>query len=430
MARKTTALSDTEIKRAKPTSKEYSLGDGNGLLLRIKPNGSKLWIFNYIHPHNRKRANIGLGSYPILSLAKAREIRQQYRSLLIEQIDPGQHRAEQTQQSKDAHELTLERIADKWFDVKKGSVSKDYAEDVYRSLRLHIFPRLGSKPLHLLKATQAIEVLKPIAAKGSMETVKRLCQRLNEVMVFALNSGLIESNPISGIGKAFIPPAKKLMPSIAPDKLPELMNKVANASIRRATRCLIEWQLHTMTRPSEAAGARWSEIDYEKLLWIIPAERMKKKLEHSIPLAPQALALLEIMRPISGNREYIFPSDKNPRKHTNSQTANMALKRMGYGGTLVAHGMRSLASTTLNEEGFDSDLIESALAHVGTNEVRAAYNRAKYIERRRPMMKWWSDHIEKASQGSYSLAVNVLLVKDAQREYVAESSNRFAHSTE
>ena len=404
MARKTTALSDTEIKRAKARDKEYSLADGDGLLLRIKPNGSRLWIFNYTRPHSKKRANIGLGPYPTLSLAKAREIRQQFRTLLIEKIDPSDYRTEQSQQSQDAHALTFERVAEKWFEVKKASISKDYADDVYRSLKLHVFPEIGSKPIHLLKARPAIDLLSPIAAKGTMETVKRLCQRLNEIMEFAVNAGYIESNPLSGISKAFIPPEKKLMPSIKPDKLPELMSKIANASIKRTTRCLIEWQLHTMLRPSEAAGAKWSEIDRENLLWSIPAERMKKKKQHKVPLTAQMLALLEIMAPISANREHIFPADRNPRTHTNSQTANMAIKRMGYGGILVAHGLRSIASTTLNEEGFNSDLIESALAHKIKDKVAAAYNRAEYLERRRPMMEWWSSHIEKASQGSLSLA--------------------------
>ena len=407
MARKTTALSDTEIKRAKARDKEYSLADGDGLLLRIKPNGSKLWIFNYTRPHTKKRANIGLGPYPALSLAKARDARKQYRSLLIDDIDPSEHRTEQLQQSQDAHALTLERVAAKWFEVKKASVTEAYSEDIYRSLQLHIYPHLGSKPLHLLKATQAIDVLKPIAAKGSMETVKRLCQRLNEIMVFAVNTGIVESNPLAGIGKAFIPPVKVPMASIPPDKLPELMRKIANASIKRTTRCLIEWQLHTMTRPSEAAGAKWSEIDREKQLWIIPAERMKKRKQHSIPLTPQTLALLEIMAPISANREHIFPADRNPRTHTDFQTANMAIKRMGYGGTLVSHGLRSLASTTLNEKGFDSDVIEAALAHVGSDKVRVAYNRAEYIVKRREMMKWWSEHIEKASQGSLSVSASL-----------------------
>jgi integrase len=147
----------------------------------------------------------------------------------------------------------------------------------------------------------------------------------------------------------------------------------------------------------EAAAAKWSEVNFDDGLWIIPAERMKMRKEHKVPLTKQTLHLLELMKPVSGHREYIFPADRNPRSHTNAQTANAALKRMGLEGALVAHGMRALASTILNEQGFDPDLIETALAHVEKNEVRRAYNRAQYIDRRREIMDWWSQHIAKAS---------------------------------
>jgi integrase len=156
---------------------------------------------------------------------------------------------------------------------------------------------------------------------------------------------------------------------------------------------MIEWQLHTMSRPSETAGARWEEIDLEAKLWNIPAERMKMKRPHTIPLSPQILELLEIIRPHSGESEFLFPSDMKKGQHRNTQTANMALKRMGYGGRLVAHGLRALASTTLNEHEFNPDVIEAALAHTDKNEIRAAYNRAQYLEKRRVMMCWWSDEI-------------------------------------
>lgn len=158
-----------------------------------------------------------------------------------------------------------------------------------------------------------------------------------------------------------------------------------------------------MTRPAEAAAARWDEIDWDNALWIIPAERTKKRREHRIPLTEQMLAILEVIKPISGHRDFIFPSDRDPQKPCNSQTANMALKRMGFADRLVSHGLRSLASTTLNEQGFDADLIESALAHVDDNQVRSAYNRTGYLERRRPMMSWWSGHIEQAAKGSLSV---------------------------
>ncbi|MGR5537067.1 tyrosine-type recombinase/integrase, partial [Vibrio campbellii] len=153
----------------------------------------------------------------------------------------------------------------------------------------------------------------------------------------------------------------------------------------------------------EASGACWDEIDLDEKVWVIPAERMKKRRDHRIPLTEQALELLEVMRPISGNRVYVFPSDRDPKKPCNSQTANMALKRMGFAGRLVSHGLRSLASTTLNEQGFEADLIEAALAHVDDNQVRSAYNRTDYLERRRPMMYWWSGYIEESAKGSLSV---------------------------
>ena len=254
-----------------------------------------------------------------------------------------------------------------------------------------------------ITAIKTIEVIQPIAAKGSLETVKRLCQRLNEVMVYSVNTGIIEQNPLAGIKEAFKTPVKQHLPTLKPEQLPTLMMALAVASIKITTRCLIEWQLHTMVRPGEAAGARWDEIDFENALWNIPGERMKRKKPHTVPLTEQSLTLLEVMKDLSHNSEFIFPSDRDPRKATHSQTANSALKRMGFHKQLVAHGLRSLASTILNEQGFDPDVIEAALAHVGKNEVRNAYNRAEYVERRKPVMLWWSEYVDKAATGNMSL---------------------------
>lgn len=199
-----------------------------------------------------------------------------------------------------------------------------------------------------------------------------------------LNSAPILANPLSGTRAVFKKPKKQNMAALRPEELPKLMVAIANASIKR-TRCLIEWQLHTMTRTAEAATTYWADIDLDKKTWTIPAERMKKRRAHVIPLTEHALALLETIKPYSGHREYVFPADRDPRDHCNSQTANMALKRMGFEGRLVSHSMRSMASTILNEQGWDPELIEVALAHVDKYEVRSACNRADYIERRRPM---------------------------------------------
>jgi len=404
MARTTKPLTNTEVKQAKTKVKEFNLSDGDGLSLKVKPNGSKLWFFNYYRPHSKKRANLSFGSFPEVSLAQARSKRLDARGLLANDIDPQEHRDEQKRTNSIAHANTLEHIASKWLHVKKATVSKDHAEDSWRSLELHIFPDLGKIPIHKISAVKTIETIQPIAAKGSLETVKRLCQRLNEVMVYAVNAGIIDSNPLAGISKAFQNPIKKHLPALKPDDLPLFMAALSKASIKLTTRCLIEWQLHTMIRPSEAAGSRWEEVDLDNQIWSIPANRMKNKKPHTVPLTEQAISLLEIMKPISSRSEFIFPSDRNLRKHTNSQTANTAIKRMGFDKQLVAHGLRSIASTALNEEGFDPDIIEAALAHTGKNEVRKAYNRATYLERRSPMMQWWSEHIEKAATGNMSLS--------------------------
>jgi len=400
MPRVTTPLTDTQIKQAKPKAKEYNLVDGAGLALRIKPHGSKLWIFNYYRPFSRKRANLSIGSYPAVSLADARKKRETYRELLAQEIDPKEHIDSLKRKNIEAHQNTLEHVAAQWLEVKKSNISADHAKDTWRSFELHIFPDLANVPIHKIKAKNTIAVIQPIAKKGSLETVKRVCQRLNEVMDYAVNSGIIDTNPLSKIYRAFGSPEKKNMPTIKPEQLPEFMKAISRASIKTATRNLIEWQLHTMVRPGEAVKARWSEIDWDTKLWNVPVETMKKKRPHSVPLSPQALAILEEMKPISGKREFVFPGDRNPKTHANASTANMAIKRMGYGGVLVAHGLRALASTVLNEHGFDPDVIEAALAHVDKNEVRAAYNRAEYLERRKKLMWWWSNYLEKASTGN------------------------------
>lgn len=404
MARTTKPLSDTEVKLAKPKAKEYNLADGSGLYLRVKTNGTKLWLFNYSRPYTRRRANISLGQYPSLSLANARKARQGYLELLAQNIDPKHHRIKLHEETKEALETTLLTVAKEWFEKKKTQVSSDYAIDIWRSLENHIFPSLGSTPIHLLRPKMVIDCLRPLEAKGVLETVKRLCQRVNEIMVYAANTGVIELNPLANITDAFDAPTPTNFPTIKPERLPELMRSIAVARIKLVTRCLLEWQLHNLSRPVEAAKLEWTEVDFAQKLWTIPAEKMKRTREHIVPLSRQSLLLLEIMKPVSSHRRYVFPGDRNPNKHANSQSANTALKRMGYAGELVSHGLRSLASTTLNEEGFDKDLVEICLSHVDEDKVRAAYNKAEYIKRRREILQWWSDHIEKSAVGNLSLS--------------------------
>ncbi|NTS75697.1 tyrosine-type recombinase/integrase [Catenovulum sp. SM1970] len=393
MPKTVTPLNDQQVKNAKAGDKEYNLSDGGGLALKVKPNGSKLWIFTYQRPFTKKRANLSFGVYPDVTLAKARKRRTDARALLVDDIDPQAHRDEHQQTEKQKLANSLKTVAEKWFAIKQTEIKEKTARDIKRILKLHVYPQLADVPISKLTAPLVIDVIQPVANKGNFETVKRICQRLNNIMVYALNTGIITHNPLSGISHAFEAPKVESMPSIKPDELPQFMDDLKYASIKPLTRLLIEFQLHTMTRPNEAAKAKWSEIDFDNKLWVIPAERMKMKREHVIPLSEAVLALLERIKPMSSHRDYIFPSYNEPRKPVNESTANMALKRMGYKNRLVAHGLRSLASTTLNEQGFEPDVIEAALAHVDKNEVRRAYNRADYLERRRVMMEWWSNHI-------------------------------------
>ncbi|CZU84764.1 MULTISPECIES: integrase domain-containing protein [Enterobacter] len=394
MARTTRPLTNTEVLRAKALEKDLTLHDGDGLFLIVKTSGKKLWRFRYQRPATKQRTMMGLGAFPALSLADARGLRADYLALLANGIDPQIQAEVAEEQQQIALDSIFSTVAANWFQLKSKSVTPDYAKDIWRSLEKDVFPAIGEIPVQQIKARLLVEALEPIKARGALETVRRLVQRINEIMIYAVNTGLIDTNPASGIGMAFEKPKKQNMPTLRPEELPKLMCSLVMSNLSIPTRCLIEWQLLTLVRPSEASGARWAEIDLDEKLWTIPSERMKAKREHIVPLSPQALEILEMMKPISAHREHIFPSRNNPKQAMNSQTANAALKRIGYGGRLVAHGLRSIASTAMNEEGFNPDIIESALAHTDRNEVRKAYNRSTYLQQRITLMNWWGDFVK------------------------------------
>lgn len=395
MARTTRPLTNTEVLRSKAIDKDLTLHDGDGLFMVVKTTGKKLWRFRYQRPVTKQRTMMGLGAFPALSLADARRLRADYLSLLANGIDPQTQAEQLTEQKQNALDSIFSTVAANWFTLKQASVTPDYAKDIWRSLEKDVFPAIGEIPVQEIKARKLVEALEPIKARGALETVRRLVQRINEIMIYAVNTGLIDANPASGIGMAFEKPKKLNMPTLRPEELPKLMHSLVMSNLSVATRCLIEWQLLTLVRPSEASGTRWAEIDLQTKLWKIPAERMKAKREHIVPLSSQAIEILEVMKPISAHREHVFPSRNNPKLSMNSQTANAALKRIGYGGKLVAHGLRSIASTAMNEAALNSDVIEAALAHSDRNEVRKAYNRSTYLFQRIELLSWWGEYVEK-----------------------------------
>jgi integrase len=402
MAIKDNLLNPMQIEAAKAKPNEYTLRDGDGLYLRVRQSGSKQWIFNYRHPDTKKKNNLSYGSYPDVSLKLARGRAEADRKILKDGLDPKQEKDKEALTRKQDAVTTFKAVANDWLALEKTKLASSTYKKNSRYFEKDIFPLIGSYPIKDITAPLGISVIKKIGGRGSQEIARKTARAMNSVMTYAVNTGLIQHNPLLGI-KAVIPKTKQEnRPTLKPHELPELMNALAYSNAKVTTRCLIEFQLATMVRPREAAEAKWSEIDLDNGLWIIPAERMKMKVEHQVPLTHHVINLLDTMKPFSGHREYIFPSHIHPNKPANAETANKALRTMGFTGRLVAHGMRALASTTLNEFSFDDDVIETALAHKDSNKIRQAYNRAKYLERRKVMMQWWSDRIVQAKTGKMS----------------------------
>ena len=402
MARTIIPLNSTKIDKAKPQEKEFTLSDGKGLYLLVKPNGAKLWRFNYYKPFTqpKKRALIGVGKYPDISLQQARAIREEYLSLLAQNIDPAIYRQQQEQEKQNELNNTYEAVAWAWLEYRKTkkNFSDNYQKDVISLINRCLLPHFGHLPISQITAPMALKAFKQYQDEGHLEKLKRTIQKHNEIMTYALHRDLISFNPTTNIAKEFDSPTVEHFKTLKPEDLSEFMFTLQNAQIHLQTRYLILWQLLTMTRPNEAATAKWADIDEKNRIWTIPAEQMKRGIEHRITLSRQALALLGQIKKLSGGKTHLFPSVKNPQSHVNTQTANAAIKRMGYAGKLVAHGLRSIASTYLNDQGFNSDLIEVALSHLNSDRIKTAYDRGEKLEQRFKLLQAWADFVEQSAQ--------------------------------
>jgi hypothetical protein len=257
MAIRTKPLTNTEVKQAKPKDKMYKLSDGSGLQLRIMPNSSKQWLLDYLKPYNKKRTSISLGSYPKVSLANARKKRVSAKELLAKDIDPKEYKDDKHREQLLSASNTFKSVATDWFAIKKTTIAELTAKSLWRKFENHVFPKLGHRPIDKILAPEAIEALKPLAAKGNLETTDKIIGHLNNVMNHAVNVGILHHNPLSGIRSAFQAPKVTNMATIRPHELGKLMSDISYASIKLVTRCLLEWQLHTMTRPSESAKAKF-----------------------------------------------------------------------------------------------------------------------------------------------------------------------------
>ncbi|VEH66757.1 prophage integrase [Rodentibacter pneumotropicus] len=319
MARTTKPLSNTQIEKAKPKEKDYTLSDGQGLYLLIKPTGAKLWRFNYYKPITKKRTEISLGAFPTVQLAEVRAIREEYRALLAQGIDPQIHHQQKLQAKLDDFNNTYESIAWAWFEYRKTkkNFSLDYQKDVESLIKRNLLPHFGSLPISQITAPLALKAFKQYQDEGKLEKLKRTIQKHNEIMTYALHRDIISVNPTANISKEFDSPTVEHFKTIKPEDLSEFIYTLNHAQIHLQTRYLILWQLLTMTRPNEAATARYEDIDETTKLWTIYIQKGIKESDkgriHKITLSRQALALLREIKKLSGGKTYLFPSVKIPK---------------------------------------------------------------------------------------------------------------------
>ncbi|CAM3759945.1 integrase arm-type DNA-binding domain-containing protein [Avibacterium endocarditidis] len=402
MARIIKPLTNTEIERAKPQDTPYTLTDGNGLFLLISTTGSKTWQFNYHRPFSKKRTKFSIGAYPSITLAQARAKREEFRALLAQGIDPQEKAKEEEQAINEQIENSFLSVAEKWKEKKATEIEPITLKKNWRRLETYVFPLLGHLPVAEVLPNVVIKSLEPLNQQGKGDTLKRTIRLINEILNYAVNYGLLPFNPCANVNAVFNFGKNEHNPTIRPEELPELLYKLQNSKMTLFTRCLIKFQLLTMTRPIEASSAEWTEIDLAKSLWAIPAEKMKTRKPHIVPLSTQAQQVLNVMQEFTGNAQYVFQSARVPNKPMNSQTVNKALVDLGYKDKLTGHGLRSIGSTYLNEYEpmISPDVIEACLSHGIKDQVRRAYNRSDYLEQRKPVMQLWGDYVEACEKKS------------------------------
>ena len=397
-------LTNVEVKNAKPGDRPYRLADEKSLYLEVTPAGGKLWRMKYRHSGKEKR--LALGVYPEVSLALARDRRDEARKLLAEGVDPGEARKVEKRARLLAAENSFEVVAREW-QVKQAHIWKPkHAEDVLRRLESNLFPHLGHRPIGEIEPPDLLEAVRKIEARGAHDLSHRVLAVAGQVFRYGVASGRCKRNPALDLRGALTPHKAKHQAAVKPEELPYLLRKIDTYDKEAGdtlTRLALQLMAATFVRTAELIGAKWSEFDIDAAMWSIPAERMKMKTEHLVPLSRQALAILAELKPLSGRSDYLFPG-RNRDKPISNNTMLFALYRMGYKGKMTGHGFRAVASTIMNESSlFRPDVVERQLAHCERNEVRGAYNRAEYLPERRKLMQWWGDYLESAKAGAVVL---------------------------
>lgn len=390
-------LTDTAIKNAKSTEKALKLFDGGGLFLLVTPRGGKWWRLKY--RFRGKEKLLSLGVYPDVSLKEARDRRHAARKQLSGGIDPGA--ARKAAKGVSSAE-SFEAIALEWYAKYSPNWSDVHAKRILRDLERDVFPWMGSTPINEILAPELLTVLRRIEHRGAIETAHRALQVCGQVFRYGVATGKAVRDPSGDLKGALPPVKKKNFASITePKAVAELLRTIDDYQGALPTRCALKLAPLVFVRPGELRRAEWQEIDLEAAEWRIPADKMKARQPHIIPLSAQAVGILRELKPLTGSCKYVFPGVRSRSRPMSENTVNAALRRLGYTkAQMTGHGFRSMASTILHEQGWESAIIELQLSHTERNKVKAAYNFAQHLIKRREMMQEWADYLDRLKAGA------------------------------
>lgn len=398
------ALTDAKLRTLKPKEKVYRLGDSAGLYIEVAINGSRYWRMKYRFLGKEKR--LAFGVYPEVTLAEAREKRDAARKLLASGSDPAEAKkiAKATQQAN--AENTFEAVAREWHTSKADRWSLRYRDEIIDTFEKDIFPYIGKRPIAEIKPLELLETLQKMEKRGALEKMRKVRQRCGEVYRYAIITGRAEYNPAPDLASALTPPKKQHFPFLTAEELPYFLKDLAGYTGSVITKTATKIILLTAVRTQELRFARWQDIDLEKGIWEIPAEVMKMKRPHVMPLSKQVIELFNSLKPLSGHYELVFIGRNDHRKPISKESVNQVIELLGYKGRLTGHGFRHTMSTILHEKGFNSAWIETQLAHIDKNAIRGTYNHAQYMDGRREMMQWYADYMDEL-EGSLDNVVSV-----------------------
>ncbi|MBQ0754228.1 MAG: tyrosine-type recombinase/integrase [Gammaproteobacteria bacterium] len=404
MSSRSQATTEAAIKHAKPEAKPYKMAGGQGMYLLVNPAGSKLWRMKY--RFDGKEKTLSIGAYPDVTLAQARLRREKARQQLAEGVDPNELLKEQRQLAR-AKMLTFKVVAERWYHGKAVLAKKPWALATAEKARLYldkdIYPALGGRPIADITRIELIKLNESIEKRGAFDIAKKIRQWLGAIFDDALDRGEIQSNPAHNLKPSYRAEGAetKHHPAIRFNELPAMLSAVDDTGSHKLIKLAIRLLMLTAVRPAELRLARWSEFDLDAGAWTIPAERMKMRRAHSVPLTQQVLDALQQVKAINHNG-YLFAIRGG--QPISENTINKTLKLAGYGGKHTGHGFRHLLSTELNERGYNRDWIETQLAHTGEDKIRATYNKAQYVEQRQQMMQEWADSIDALVAGAHVVA--------------------------